>query len=106
MKVKETTTEEVTREHRYCDQCGKEIHEVSCQQRHCHLCGKDLCWDCTNTVDEVNEPDIWHVSYCKPCFDIYRKNKQDLDELDLKISTIWNKMREEANKNRVDFRRE
>jgi hypothetical protein len=93
-KIEEITTIK-TVVHRYCDDCGKELHwDLACSVAECGYCGKQLCKDCIGHERETSGD--YREVYCKSCSAIYRKYKSEIDAAHEKYCAILTKMRAEC----------
>lgn len=88
IKEEETIKTEIIR-HKYCDDCGSEIHRgMQCSVAKCEICGKDLCDKCIGHEDG-NTGD-YRTVYCKNCWTIGESYRNEINELENRIDKLNN----------------
>ena len=90
--IKETKTlKETTERHRYCDDCGKELHwTLACCAAHCQYCKKDLCEKCIGYEESTGGD--YRIVYCKTCWELgndYRPIIEQHEEEVHRLYTEW-----------------
>ena len=89
IKIEETTRKVTTKVY-ICDVCGKETTRI---YNTCVICGRDVCVKC---CIEIYDTEDYPAYYCEPCWDIGRKYRQQIEELDVKVSKLYDKWEKEA----------
>jgi len=81
--------------YKFCDICGIEIHiGLECSKAKCHYCKKDLCEKCIGHEEETGGDyrDVW----CKKCWTIGNNFRPTIEDLNLKITALYNKWRKQC----------
>lgn len=85
----------VTEKHRYCDECGKELHwSLACSRTSCEYCGKDLCEKCIGH-EEFNTGDYRDV-WCKECWDKGEKYRSQIEHHENEVDRLYIEWRNEC----------
>lgn len=80
--------EEMIENHKFCDVCGAEIRiGLACSAAYCMYCRKDLCENCIGHENStmVDYRDV----YCKQCWELGKQYRPIIEELHLKIESLY-----------------
>ena len=102
METQETIKVDKTVIHRYCDECGEELHwDLQCSRAVCQSCGKMLCSKCI--AHERDSGDWGRGVYCKECCDIFGKYKQKLELLKQRLDNTYAVIKYECEEARKQY---
>ena len=98
--IKETEiTKEVTvsEKHRYCDDCGKELHwSLACCSARCEYCKKDLCEKCIGY--EENTGGDYRIVYCAECWKIGDEYRPIIEQHEIEIDKLYTEWQDKCKK--------
>ena len=87
--IKETKTlKETVEKHRYCDECGVELHwSLSCSRATCEYCGKDLCNKCVG--HEKYDTGDYRTVYCKTCWELGNDYRPLIEQHENEVDKLY-----------------
>lgn len=97
MIKKVITTQKITINHKYCDDCETEIRiGMACNIAICEKCGKDLCDKCIGHEDYTTGD--YRIVYCKNCWTIGEPYLQKIKILEDEIEKLYDEWNNECKK--------